>query len=131
VSRPPRIKGAGFTLVEALLVVLLLGILSAVLAGGLGGLVPAGRQEAAVSKARILNAARCSYALLVPSAESQWGAAADDGARIALLVEARVMDGTASGLLSSPGGYTLALSGALRDPTVLRKNGSDLEYLQP
>lgn len=129
---PERVsRRRAFTLAELLLVVLLLGLFSGLLVGGVSGLLPVGRQEAAVARARILNAARCSYSLIIPEAESKWTAAADDAAKIALLVEARVLDSSSGSFLSSPGGYVLSLAGDLREPTKLQLKGLAIDYLNP
>ncbi len=117
-----------FSLAETIIVVLVMGILGSVLLCGFSNLVPLGRQEAAVGKARILNAARCSYALTVPDAATQWTSAASDEARFNLLVEARLMDGSAADYLSSSGNYAFLLTGALRAPTQILKNGSPFSY---
>jgi len=130
-SNRPSIASKGFTLAELMIAVLMLGLLSGVLVGGLAGLLPTGRQEAAIAKARVLNAARCSYALLVPGAEEQWEAAGSDGARLLLLQEARVLESGSESLLSSPGGYALSLEGSLRQLTLLRLSGAVVDYASP
>lgn len=127
----PRQRPRGFTLPELILVIVLLGILAGVVVGGVVNLLPVGRQEVAVGKARILNAARCSYALLAPDAEERWNATTSDELRLGLLAEARVIDGVTSDFLSSQGGYTLRLQGALREPTALRRNGETVNYSTP
>lgn len=118
----------GFTLGEMLIVVILLGLLTAVLSGGYRGLVPAARQEVAMGKARTLNAARTAYALAVPGASQAWSSAAADSDRVNLLIAAEVLDGRPEDFLSSPGGYTLSLSGVVRAPTVLRRQGAEVAY---
>lgn len=118
----------GFSLAETLLVVVVIGLLGSIVVGGYSGLLPAGRQEAAVGRARVLNAARCAYALVEPDAASLWEAAADDRARFQLLLEARVIDGSASDFLQAAGGYQLRLEGEVRSPTVLLKDGSPVGY---
>jgi prepilin-type N-terminal cleavage/methylation domain-containing protein len=118
----------GFTLAEIIVVVVVMGLLAGLLAGGVGNLLPVGRQEAAVGKARILNAARCSYSLLLPGAEAQWASVSSDADRVTLLVEARVLDGSSSGFLSSPGGYALSVAGELRESTILTKDGARVNY---
>ncbi|OIR09234.1 hypothetical protein GALL_84640 [mine drainage metagenome] len=117
-----------FSLAEVIVVVVVTGILGAVLVGGFGRMVPVARQEAAVGKARILNAARCSYALVDPDAADRWAASADDAARFQLLVEAQVIDGRASDYLSLQGGYTLGLSGPVRGTTTVYHDGAPVDY---
>jgi prepilin-type N-terminal cleavage/methylation domain-containing protein len=120
---------AAFTLLEVLIVVMVIGLLSAMIVGGFTNVVPAGREAAAVNKARIVNAARVTYALTVPEANSQWGAALSDTERTTLLINAGVLNGAPADWLSAAGGYTLGVSGGLRAKTVLRdKAGHALEY---
>lgn len=120
---------AAFTLLEILLVVMVIGLLATMVVGGFSNVVPAGREAAAVNKARITNAARVTYALTVPDAATQWAGALTDGERAALLVNAGALTGTASDWTAANGGYALSFSGALRAKTVLRdKTGNSLNY---
>lgn len=118
----------GHTLAELLIVVVLTGLLAGIAVNGFANLLPAGREQAAVGKARILNAARSAYALSVPDAAARWASAADDASRVALLREARLLDGEAGDYLSSSGGYTLSLQGNLRGATVLSCRGESVVY---
>lgn len=127
----PKQRRNGFSLPELILVVVLLGLLAGVVVGGVVNLLPVGRQEVAVGKARILNAARCSYALLAPDAEERWTETGSDEARLGLLAEARVIDGVSSDFLLSQGGYSLRLQGGLREPTLLFKDGASVNYSNP
>ncbi|MFA5264342.1 MAG: prepilin-type N-terminal cleavage/methylation domain-containing protein [Opitutaceae bacterium] len=131
IHSPVRSRRGGFTLAEIIVVVVVMGLLAGLLAGGVGNLLPVGRQEAAIGKARILNAARCSYSLLMPGAEAQWTSAASDADRVALLMEARVLDGSSAEFLASPGGYVLSVSGGLREATILTKDGAQVNYTTP
>jgi type II secretory pathway pseudopilin PulG len=115
-------------LAELIVVILVMGLLTAVVTGGLNRLLPVGRQEAALSKARVLNAARISYALLVPDADAQWNLAADDAARFRLLVDAGVIDGEGAEFMNAAGGYSLSLAGSLRAQTRLIFKGEALSY---
>lgn len=110
----------GFTLLEVLVVIMVIGLLSTMIVGGFTNVVPAGREAAAVNKARIINAARVTYVLTVPDAATQWSAALSDADRSALLVNAGVLSGTASDWLSAAGGYSLSFAGAIKSKTVLR-----------
>ena len=118
----------GFTLAEVVVVLVCMGLVGGLLVGGFRGVVQAGREEAAMGRARLLNAARWSYGLVAPDAQQRWGACAGDNDRFALLASARLVDGQAADFLSSPGGYVLRLDGALRDRTVLSKNGKVVGY---
>jgi prepilin-type N-terminal cleavage/methylation domain-containing protein len=118
----------GFTLVEVLLVLLVLGLVASMLTGGFSGLLPLGRETVAVTKAREINGARRTYALIVPDAATQWAAASADTDKVTLLINAKLLNGTATDQLTLPGDYTLSLAGAMRDKTVLRKGATTLDY---
>ncbi len=124
-------RRAGFTIAEIIVVVVVMGLFAGLLAGGVGNILPVGRQEAAVGKARILNAARCSYSLIMPGSDEKWSSVPADVARVELLVEARVLDGAAGDFLASPGGYVLSVAGELREPTLLTKDGVRVNYTSP
>jgi prepilin-type N-terminal cleavage/methylation domain-containing protein len=120
---------AAFTLLEILIVVMVIGLLATMVAGGFTNVIPAGREAAAVNKARIVNAARITYALTMPDSAAQWSAALTDNDRSTLLVNAEMLTGTPTDWLSAAGGYTLSLSGTLKAKTVLRdKSGNVLNY---
>lgn len=124
-----RLPRRGFTLLEILVVIMVIGLLGALVVGGFSNVVPAGREAAAVNKARIVNAARLTYALTVADATTQWSAAASDLDRSTLLVNAGALSGAAPDWLGSAGGYSLTFSGALRAKTVLRDGrGALLNY---
>jgi type II secretory pathway pseudopilin PulG len=120
---------AAFTLLETLMVVIVIGVLTTLLAGGFTNVVPAGREAAAVNKARIINAARMTYALTAPDSATQWAAAPTDTERATLLIDAGGLTGTAADWTAAAGGYSLNYSGSLRAKTVLRdKSGGVLNY---
>ncbi|PTX98477.1 type II secretion system protein [Opitutus sp. ER46] len=124
-----RGPGAAFTLLEILIVVTMLGLLGTMVVGGFRNVVPAARETAAVNKARVVNAARITYALTVPAAATEWDAALSDAQRCTLLIEAGALTGAPADWLAATGGYSLALTGGLRARTVLRnKAGATLAY---
>lgn len=118
-------RAAGFTLLEILVVVMVIGLLATMIVGGFSNVVPAGREAAAVNKARIVNAARVTYGLTVPDAAAQWASALTDVDRSTLLVNAGALTGTSTDWLSAAGGYSLNLSGSLQAKTVLRDRGGN------
>lgn len=125
----PGRSAAAFTLLEVLVVIMVIGLLATMVVGGFRNVVPAGREAAAVNKARIMNAARVTYALTCPGADAQWAAAGADAERATLLVNAGTLGGAPADWLGAVGGYSLSLSGALRSKTVLRdRNGGVLDY---
>jgi prepilin-type N-terminal cleavage/methylation domain-containing protein len=122
-------SSAAFTLLEILMVVMVIGLLATVMVGGFTNVVPAGREAAAVNKARIINAARVTYALTAPDSATQWAAAMTDTERATLLISAGGLTGTATDWVTAAGGYSLNYSGALRAKTILRdKLGGSLNY---
>jgi type II secretory pathway pseudopilin PulG len=124
-----RRNSAAFTLAELLIVVVVIGLLGTMVVGGFTNVVPAGREVAAVNKARIVNAARVTYALTVPDAGTNWAAAATDAERATLLVNAGALSGSPADWLTASGGYALGFGGSLRAKTVLRdKSGATLNY---
>jgi len=125
---PRHSRLLGHTLAELLIVVILTGLLAGIAVNGFANLLPVGREQAAVGKARLLNAARGAYALSVPDAAARWAAVPDDASRIALLHDAGLLEGESSDYLSSSGGYTLGLSGGLRVATVLSCRGEPVAY---
>jgi len=125
---PRHTRFQGHTLAELLIVVILTGLLAGIAVNGFANLLPVGREQAAVGKARLLNAARGAYALSVPDAAGRWAAAPDDTSRITLLHDAGLLEGGAQEYLSSSGGYSLGLSGGLRAPTVLTCRGEAVAY---
>jgi len=120
----------GFTLVEVLLVLLVLGLVASMLTGGFSGLLPLGRETVAVTKAREINGARRTYALIVPDAATQWAAAMADADKVTLLINAKLLNGIAADHLTLPGDYTLSLAGAMRDKTILKKGATTLDYTE-
>ena len=127
VLRTQRLRG--YTLAELVIVVLVIGLLGAITSLGLCNVVPAARQEAAVSRARLLNAGRLSYTLLVPGAAAHWEVASDDAERLAQLVAAGVMEPVDVGYLQLPGSYQLELGGLLSARTRVYRDGKELDYL--
>jgi hypothetical protein len=110
-------------------VITIIGLLSSMVVGGFTNVVPAGREAAAVNKARIVNAARLTYAMTVADASTQWANALSDSERSALLVGAGFLTGASADWTWSAGGYSLGLSGSLRAKTVLKDAaGTVLNY---
>ncbi len=125
---PERQSRRAFSLAELIVVVVCMGILGSLAAGGIGNLMQVGREEAALGRARLLNAARSSYALSRSDAAQLWSQCGTDQQRFLLLSEAQAIEGSAAEYLSSPGGYTLGLGGPLRGRTQVFRNGEQVVY---
>lgn len=119
---------AGFTLGEVVVVVLVMGILALVAVPVFTGIRRASLQNAASQSARMINAARDSYALTVPSAEPTWMSVSSDGDRLALLVREGLLAGSAGDYLAMEGGYSVSLAGELRARTLLLQAGVPVTY---
>ena len=106
----------------------LIGMLSLIAVPVYSGVRRATLQNAAVQNAKLVNAARESYALTIPAAATSWAAAHGDEARLQLLVTENLLSGTASDYLAMSGGFTMELSGSLRAKTILRQDGYAFAY---
>ena len=117
-----------FSLMEALICILVLGLISALAVPVFSRVVDAGRLSAAVTRAETVNTARASYALTVSSAQTNWSNAASDTDRIGLLIAAGLLDGAPSQYLSSAGGYTMQLGSQVRGKTTVMLGGTTVAY---
>lgn len=121
-------KARGYTMAEIVVVITVLGVLAAIVVPVYGGLRRSSLETAATHHARLVNAARDSFALTVPSAHAQWANAKDDAARLGLLISENLLAGQAGDYLSMPGDYTVELGGGLRSRTVLKREGVEIVY---
>lgn len=113
---------------EIIVVIAVLGVLAAVVIPTYSGLRRASLENAAVQNARLVNAARDTYALTVPGASSQWAKAGDDRARLTLLLGENLLAGDADQYLTMTGDYAVKLTGGIRGKTVLTCKGVNVEY---
>ena len=118
----------GFTMSELVVVIAVLGVLSAIVVPVYTGLRQSSLENAAVQHVRLLNAARDAYALTVPAAATAWNDAPDDMARLQLLLSLNLISGEPDQYLTMNGGYSVDLSGGLRQKTVLKCKGVQLAY---
>jgi prepilin-type N-terminal cleavage/methylation domain-containing protein len=119
---------AGYTLSEIIVVITVIGLLSLIAFPIYTGVRNSSLQGAAMHNAKLVAAARSSYALTVPSAPASWAAATEDKARLELLIGENLLSGTSADYLEMPGGYAVQLSGALRASTLLTKDGHAIQY---
>jgi prepilin-type N-terminal cleavage/methylation domain-containing protein len=129
--RPPfsrALRLAGYTLSEIVVVVALMGILSLIAVPIYSGIRNSSLENAAMHSARLVNAARESYALTVPGNAAAWAGAVDDQARLELLISENLLAGSPEDYLTMYGNYGLQLSGGVRAATVLLHEGHSISY---
>lgn len=119
---------AGYTLSEIIVVITVIGLLSLIAFPIYTGVRNSSLQGAAMQNAKLVAAARSSYALTVPSAPASWAAAVEDKDRLELLIGENLLSGNSTDYLEMPGGYSVQLSGALRASTLLTKDGHAIQY---
>ena len=119
-----------FSFMEVMIVVMILGIVAAVTYPLYSKIGDAGRYTTAATRARSIATARESYALTQPNAATAWSTAANDTARVQLLISANLLSGTVSpaDYLTSPGGYGIALGTPVRGTTSLTKGGAAVTF---
>lgn len=113
---------------ELLIVVCAIGLLAGVAVGGFNRVMQSTRETAACSMATLVNGARRTYGLTVPGAASQWASAADGAGKLSLLMQAGLLDGTASSYLTPATGYSMQVSGSLSERTVILHGDAQLNY---
>ncbi len=113
---------------EIIVVITVLGVLASIIVPVYGGLRRSSLESTAAHHVRMINAARESYALTVPSAYTQWASASDDTAKLNILITEHLLGGHAADYLAMSGGYSVELSGALREKTILKKDGVSIGY---
>src|SRR5579883_3202489 len=103
---------AGVTIVEAVGMTVVLGILAGMSYPAIAGLRQAGTDQQAIGIAQSINQAQQTYNLRVANAESNWEAAADSAAKYQLIWQ-YVPYATSSLSTYEPSGYTLTLGATL------------------
>jgi|GEM_PF-1811779 len=118
----------GYTLSEMVVVIVVIGLLAMIAVPVYSGIRRSSLENAAMHNARLINAARDSFALTVPSATAAWTSAGDDAARLQLLITENLLAGAPTDYLSMGGGYAVQLTGGVRSPTVLLHDGAAVAY---
>ena len=103
----------GYTIMEIVVVVTILGILTATTYVYSVGLVNASRDKDAIARAQSINAAEQAYSMRVSTASSNWSSAANDAARFALIEQYIPFTNGISLAGYMPNGYTLTLGSTL------------------
>lgn len=129
-SRRPFATGrrAGITIVEAVGLTVIIGVLSALSYPAIAGLRQSGLNQQAIAIAQSINQAQQSYNLRVSGAETNWEAAPDSPSKYQLIWQ-YVPYAAASLSAYTPSGYTLTLGGTLNTKvTITDPNGNTVSY---
>lgn len=118
----------GYTLSEMVVVIVVIGLLAMIAVPVYSGIRRSSLENAAMHNARLINAARDSFALTMPAAATSWGGSADDRARLQLLITENLLAGSPDDYLAMGGGYAVQLTGGVRAPTVLLHDGTAVTY---
>ena len=113
---------------EIIVVIVVIGLLAMIAVPVYSGIRKSALENAAMHNARLINAARDSYALTIPAAASTWASAESDETRLQLLITENLLAGVPLDYLSMSGNYSVQLSGGIRTRTVLLLGGTPLDY---
>ena len=103
----------GFSAVEVIVCVVLIGILGALAIAYMPDAVSGARDKAAVAAAQGINAAQQSYLLRVSGAQTAWTGAANDAARFLLIRQYIPYASAQTEAQYIPAGYTFVLGASL------------------
>lgn len=112
------------SLIELLVSVVVLGVIASATTYSFANTAALAREQAAHSRAEILDVGRRMFGLTRPNAHILWSRA-PAGGRLALLLSAGVVDAR-SDFLVLEGGYELVLDGDLLQPTRILKRGVEV-----
>jgi type II secretory pathway pseudopilin PulG len=115
-------RQAGLTIVEAVGMTVILGLMAGLSYPAISGLRQSGLDQQAVSIAQTINQAQQTYELRVPTASTQWGSALDSPTRYGLIWQ-YVPYATAALTDYEPSGYTFALGLTLDTKVVITGPG--------
>ncbi|HEX3729319.1 MAG TPA: hypothetical protein VHV47_05915 [Opitutaceae bacterium] len=125
-GQPGRLSG--LTTVEAVGMVIILGLMAGLAYPAIYGLRQSGMDQQAVGVAQTLNQAQQTYSLRVANAETNWEAAADSSAKYQL-VSGYIPYATASLSDYEPAGYALTLGTTLNTKVAIANSqGSAISY---
>lgn len=100
-------------MIEIIVVVGVVGILAALLYPSFGGVLPAAREQSAITKAEALNGAMFTFGKRIPNAGVQWSAA-NNAAKYVLLYDAGYLPNAQTTLATyQPGGFTFTFPTSL------------------
>jgi hypothetical protein len=111
-------RQAGLTIVEAVGMTVILGLMAGLSYPAINGLRQSGLDQQAVSIAQTVNQAQQTFELRVPTAAAQWAAAPDSPSKYALIWQ-YVPYATSTLSSYEPAGYTFALGATLDTKVVI------------
>jgi hypothetical protein len=114
----PAGRQAGLTIVEAVGMTIILGLMAGLSYPAINGLRKSGLDQQAIGVAQTLNQAQQTYSLRVPSSETAWEAAPDSPSKYQLIWQ-YVPFAAASLAAYEPPGYTLTLGPTLNAKIVI------------
>ncbi len=118
----------GFTLMEILMCIIIMGILAGLLYPSFKGVMTASKDTVAITKCESLNSAAFTYGKRVPGASTTWNAASNSG-RYDLLYAAGYLPNCPSALSSfTPSGYTITLPTTITGRCTLSGPSGSITY---
>jgi len=112
------VRQAGLTIVEAVGMTVILGLMAGLSYPAINGLRQAGLDQQAIGIAQTINQAQQTYNLRVSSAETTWEGATDSPSKYQLIWQ-YVPYATSSLTAYEPAGYTLTLGSTLNTKVVV------------
>jgi type II secretory pathway pseudopilin PulG len=124
---PSRARQSGMTIVEAVGMTVIMGLMAGLAYPAIGGLRQAGLDQQAIGVAQALNQAQQTYNLRIAGAAANWSAAANSAARYQLI--APYVPFAADTLADySPAGYTLTLGPSLSTEVAISGPNGTVAY---
>lgn len=110
----------GFTLIETVIVLAVLGIVAAIVIPRMSNILPAAREQDAIARAYTLNQAVFTYTKRISAAPTNWAAATTNADKYLLLWNASFLPGCPPSLAAfQPSGYSFAFDSNLAVPRVV------------
>jgi prepilin-type N-terminal cleavage/methylation domain-containing protein len=114
-----KLSCKGFTLIETICVVVVMGILSSVTYSYYKDAISAAQDKQAIAAAQSINGAKKAYELRVSSASTTWDSKVDDNNRF-LLIRDRISFAESQTLADFiPSGYRFELGTTLKEKTII------------
>lgn len=122
-----RTNKSGFSLVEVLLTIVLIGVVSGLCYPVVVNLLEKCKDESAICSAECVNAAKKSFWMRNPRAEQEYMNQTSDAAKYALIKD-YLPDPSTTFDRALPKGYQLKMNARIRSRVGIFKGNSELEY---